>query len=126
MNSNQAFPAVNPADYINTTAFFGEIKKTILSGDFKGGTITNIFGATKLDFTHADMTGVAVLDISMIFGEIKIRVPDDWQIEIHLSQLFTVADDKRKYKTQSVNGDKVLVLKGISVFANIEIVGIKR
>ena len=118
-------PTVMPRteDHINTTAIFGEIKKTIISKDFKGGKVNNLFGTTKLDFTHTGLTGVAVLDISQCFGEVKVMVPSDWRIESDLSQIFAVVEDNRDNVYQTNKSDKVLVIKGTSVFAQVEILG---
>ena len=120
MTSNTAFSNFNPDDYINTTAIFSEIKKTVLSKSFKGGKINNLFGATKLDFTNADLNGMAVIDVSQAFGEIKIRVPDDWRVETEFSNVFTNIDDKRTNKIH-INADKLLMIKGVSVCAVIDI-----
>ncbi|MGZ3752418.1 MAG: hypothetical protein ACXVB0_19635 [Mucilaginibacter sp.] len=111
----------NAEDHLNATAIFGGIKKTILSKNFKGGKISNVFGGTELDFTHADLNGVAVLDISQVFGGMVITVPNDWRIETDLSQLFAVVDDYRDNVYQTKKSDKVLVLKGSSVCASVEI-----
>ncbi|MFI5160376.1 MAG: LiaF domain-containing protein [Sphingobacteriales bacterium] len=108
-------------DYIHSTAVFAGIKKTILSKDFKGGKVSNIFGATELDFTHADLMGTALLDISQAFGEVSITVPADWRVEADVSQLMAVVEDFRNDVYRSKNSDKVLILKGISFCANVEI-----
>ncbi|MDB5154994.1 MAG: hypothetical protein JWR54_3745 [Mucilaginibacter sp.] len=116
-------PTVIPSseDHLHVSAIFSGIKKTILSKDFKGGKINNLFGSTELDFTHADLTGAAILDISQAFGETTITVPNDWRIETDLSQLFAVVDDYRNNVYQTKKSDKVLVLKGGSVCASVEI-----
>jgi len=111
----------NAEDYIQSTAIFSGVKKTILSKDFKGGKVSNIFGSTELDFTNADLNGTALLDISQAFGEVTITVPTDWRIEADLSQLIAVVDDFRNNTYLAKNSDKVLVLKGISFCANVEI-----
>ncbi|HTE01271.1 MAG TPA: LiaF domain-containing protein [Mucilaginibacter sp.] len=111
----------NEADYINSTALFSGIKKTIISKDFKGGKISNLFGGVELDFTHAELCGVAILDISQAFGGTTITVPNDWRIETDLSQLFATVDDNRDNVYQTKRSDKVLVLKGSSVCAGVEI-----
>ncbi len=111
----------NAEDYIHSTAVFSGIKKTILSKDFKGGKVSNIFGSTELDFTNADLNGTALLDISQAFGEVTITVPTDWRIEADLSQLMAVVDDFRNNTYLAKNSDKVLILKGISFCANVEI-----
>ena len=72
----------NNEDHLNVNSVFSSIEKTILSKDFKGGKINNLFGSTELDFTNADIIGTAILDISQTFGETTIAVPADWRIEI--------------------------------------------
>jgi len=111
----------NTEDHIDVTAVFSEVKKTIISKDFKGGKVNNVFGNTELDFTNADLTGVAILDISQTFGETTITVPGDWRIETNMSHLFAKTDDFRNNVYQTKNSDKVLVINGGSFFANIEI-----
>lgn len=112
----------NGEDYVNASALFGGIKRTIFSKDFKGGRISNWFGGTELDFTHADLNGMAVLDISQAFGATTITVPGDWRIEADFSQLLAVIDDNRNNVYQTNKSDKILMLKGVSVCANVEII----
>jgi len=121
MNFQSSTVMPNAEDYLQSTAVFSGIKKTILSKDFKGGKVSNIFGSTELDFTNADLTGTALLDISQAFGEVTITVPTDWRIEADLSQLMAVVDDFRNNTYLAKNSDKVLILKGISFCGNVEI-----
>jgi len=44
-------------DYLDAVSIFGGVKKMILSKDFKGGEIVNIFGGADIDFTQADIKG---------------------------------------------------------------------
>jgi predicted membrane protein len=120
--TNIAAPsAVNPADYVNTTVVFGETKRTVISKDFKGGRIASLFGATKLDFTNADIQGVVVLDISQVMSETKIRVPSDWRVEADQTLFLATIDDKRTVLSQNINAGKVLILTGISIFGVVTI-----
>ena len=119
--NNQATYIFANDDYINTTAVFGGIKKTVISKDFRGGKISNLFGSTELDFTHADLAGVAVLDISQGFGEVKIAVPSDWWIESNTTQLFATVEDNRTNTMNAYDSKKILVLRGTSVFGVVEI-----
>ena len=121
MNNHSTFNFANPDDYINTTAFFSGIKKTILSKDFRGGIINNLFGETVIDFTHADLTGVAVLDITQGFGEVKIIVPQDWCIETDTTKVLASVEDKRTNTGESYNSSKILVIRGVSVFAAVKV-----
>ncbi|MDP9079213.1 MAG: cell wall-active antibiotics response protein [Bacteroidota bacterium] len=120
MNNQAAFIFTND-DYINTTTIFGGIKKTIISKDFRGGRVSNIFGATELDFTNADIAGVAVLDISQGFGEVKIAVPGDWWIESDTTQVFATVEDRRLNVMNTYDSKKILVLRGTSFFGVVEV-----
>jgi len=120
MNNQAAFIFAND-DYINSTTIFGAIKKTIISKDFRGGKVSNIFGATELDFTNADIAGVAVLDISQAFGEVKIAVPSDWWIESGTTQFFATVEDRRLNVMNTYDSKKILVLRGTSFFGVVEV-----
>jgi len=109
-------------NYINTTAIFGEVKKYILSKDFKFGQLTNIFGATKVDFSNADINGAVILDSFQLFGEIKIKVPPTWHVISEMTNIFMEVDDKRRNRTANIDENKVLVLRGVGIFAAIKIV----
>jgi predicted membrane protein len=122
MNILSGTITTNREDYLNTTTIFGGVKRTILSKDFKGGHIQNIFGSTELDFTYADITGIVTLDISQAFGEITIAVPADWRVETDLVHFCSVVDEDRTYNNRGYNSSKVLLLKGVSVMAVIDVV----
>ena len=108
-------------DYLDTVSVFGGVKKTILSKDFKGGEVVNIFGGAELDFTQADITGRVILDITQIFGGTKIIIPSHWQVVSDIAAVFGSIDDKRMRSTAAPNSEKILVLKGVSIFAGVDI-----
>jgi len=113
--------ATNTDDYISTTAIFGEVKKYIISKNFKAATITNMFGTTTFDFSRADINGTAIIDISLLFGEVKLKVPANWHVVTDATNIFVAVDDKRKYTGGNVNVDKVLMLKGTGAFGSVKI-----
>ena len=106
---------------ININSVFSSLDKPMITKDFKGGKISNLFASTELDLSKADLSGLVVLNISQLFGEITLTVPADWHVEVDISQLFATVDDYRENRYGTKNSDKVLTLKGTSVFANIEI-----
>jgi predicted membrane protein len=108
-------------DYLDAVSVFGGVKKTILAKDFKGGEIVNIFGGAELDLTQADINGRVVLDITQIFGGTKIVVPSNWQVVSDIAAVFASVDDKRIRSTAALGSEKILVLKGVSIFAGIDI-----
>ena len=41
-------------DFISSSTIFGCVQRTVLSKNFKGGGIINLFGSTELDLTQAE------------------------------------------------------------------------
>ncbi|OKS84992.1 LiaF transmembrane domain-containing protein [Mucilaginibacter polytrichastri] len=122
--TEQVFGTSNHAtgdDHIDTTSVFGSVHKTILSKDFKGGEVVNIFGGTELNFTQADISGRVYIDITQLFGGIKIIVPPHWQVTSDLAAVFAGIDDKRRPGAIPLSTEKILVLKGTSIFAGVEV-----
>jgi len=108
-------------NFIDHTAVFGSVEKTILSKDFHGGDLTSFFGGTELNLIQADINGKVILDITTIFGGTKLIVPSNWEIKSELVAVFGGIEDKRPVQG-TVNPEKVLILKGTTIFGGIEIV----
>lgn len=108
-------------DYLDAVSIFGGVKKTILSKNFRGGEIVNVFGGAELDFTQANINGQVIIDITQIFGGTKIIVPAHWQVVSDLAAVFASVDDKRIRTAAPADSDKILVLKGTSIFAGVDI-----
>jgi predicted membrane protein len=106
-------------DYLDATSIFGSANKTIFTKTFRGGEIVNIFGGAEIDFTQSDISGQVIIDVTQIFGGIKLLVPPHWHVTSDTVSLFAGFDDKRKQK--NLTGDKVLMITGTSIFAGIEI-----
>lgn len=108
-------------DFIDSTAIFGGVNKVIVSKNFKGGDIVNIFGGCDLNLTQADFTGTITIDFVQIFGGAKITVPTDWKIVVNTTSVFGGVEDKRPPSLIKENPDKTLIIDGTSIFAGISI-----
>ena len=108
-------------DVLDSTSVFGGTKKTIFSKNFKGGDIVNIFGGAEINLTQADVQGTAVLELTQIFGGTKIVVPPHWDIKPDMAAIFGGIDDKRMIQNTVIDRNKVLVIKGTSIFGGVEI-----
>ena len=106
--------------YINSV--FSGVKRNILSKNFKGGEITCIFGGVEINFMQADIQGTAVLKLEQVFGGLQLVLPANWTVQNEIDGTFQGVDDKRRF-LNSTDPDKVLVLRGSSVFAGIQIKG---
>jgi len=116
-----AVPPFMGDDHIDTVSVFGGVKRTILSKSFKGGEIVNIFGGTDLDLTQADINGHVIIEVTQLFGGIKLIIPPHWQVTSDVAAVFSSVDDKRRSMGTPLSADKVLVIKGVSIFAGVDI-----
>jgi len=108
-------------DFVDSTSIFGGSKKIIISKNFKGGDLVNIFGGNELDLSQADFTGVAVIEITTIFGGTKLLVPSNWSVKSEAVTIFGGIEDKRRMQTITENPEKTLLLRGTVIFGGIDI-----
>ena len=113
---------VGAEDYLDTVSIFGGIKKNIVSKNFLGGEIVTIMGGAEINLTQADINGTIVIDITQVFGGTKLIVPPQWKVSSDLAAVFGGIEDKRPL-VQSINlaDNKVLILRGTSIFGGIDI-----
>jgi hypothetical protein len=110
-------------DYMDSVTIFGNIKKNIITKEFRGGEATTIFGGTELNFSQADIEGKIVLDLTMIFGGVKLIVPPHWKIQTEdMVAIFGGVEDKRPIHRDAVQeANKTLIIKGTCIFGGIDI-----
>lgn len=108
-------------DFVNSTSIFGGAKKIIISKNFKGGDLVNVFGGTELDLSQADFTGTSIIEITTIFGGTKMLVPSNWSVKSEVITIFGGIEDKRRMQTMTEAPEKTLLLRGTVIFGGIDI-----
>jgi predicted membrane protein len=108
-------------DYIDSISVFGGVKKIILSKNFKGGEITCFMGGAEINLSQADMQGPTALDVTQVFGGTKIIVPAHWYIKTEVITVFGGIEDKRPLVAANMDLNKLLIIRGTSVFGGIDI-----
>ncbi|OAQ41643.1 hypothetical protein A5893_00595 [Pedobacter psychrophilus] len=108
-------------EFLDSVSVFGGNKKNVLSKDFKGGDIVTIMGGCEINFLHADIIGTVVLDVTQIMGGTKIVIPPTWDVVTEMTAIFGGIDDKRSLVQVLPDRSKILLIKGTSIFAGIEI-----
>lgn len=108
-------------DYMKSTAIFSEERKTIISKNFLGGEIVNIFGGTDINLMQADINTPVVIDIFQIFAGTKIIVPSHWKIKSEVVSVFGEVVDRRFVQGGLQDDRKTLYIKGTSIFGGVTI-----
>lgn len=108
-------------DFINTSSIFGGTSKNILSKNFKGGSVVNVFGGTELFLGQADINGTAIIDTTTIFGGITLVIPSNWTVKSQATVIFGGLEDKRSITPVADGTEKILIIKGTVMFGGIDI-----
>lgn len=118
----QNYSGPSREDYLDTVSVFGGIKKNVVSKHFRGGDIVTIMGGAEINLSQADIQGTVVIDVTQVFGGTKLIVPPQWKVSSDLAALFGGIEDKRPLmQAGSQAEDKVLILRGTSIFGGIDI-----
>ncbi|BEV71721.1 hypothetical protein THUN1379_12030 [Paludibacterium sp. THUN1379] len=88
------------------------------SQDFQGGTLNVVMGGIELDLRQASISNQATLQVNVVGGGIKIRIPHDWQLQLNISPVLGGIEDKT---VPPMHSDKILLLQGEVVLGGIEI-----
>jgi predicted membrane protein len=121
-NAEQKAENLGP-DFINESNVFNGNDKKIISKNFRGGKITNVFGGGTYDFLDCELAeGKNVLEMENIFGGVKLLIPSDWVIHLDISAVFGgFADKRRRMPPPTDPSKKELYITGVAIFGGGEI-----
>lgn len=112
---------ITSTDKLAINAVFCGAKKRILSKNFEGGAITAVFGGVELNMSHTDFDKEITIDLTVVFGGLKIIIPNNWELKTQMTTIAAGIEDKRYMEGLQVVPDKTLVLTGTVVFGGIDI-----
>lgn len=106
---------------LDMTSAFGGIKKVVYNKSFKGGEILTIFGGGEVNLLNADFEGTIILEVTVMFGGIKLIVPAHWEVSTtEAVAIFGGIDDKRSYNTPT-DPNKKLIVRGTILFGGLDV-----
>lgn len=111
---------ISNEDIIDATSVFGGTKKKVLSKNFMGGEMVNVFGGSEIDLLQADIQGAAVLDVTAIFGGATLLVPAHWNVVSKATAILGEVKDRR-VSVGKTDPNKTLVLEGTVILGGIDI-----
>jgi predicted membrane protein len=88
------------------------------SKEFAGGEVGVVMGAIEIDLRQASIATEAVLHLSVVMGNIEIKVPPDWSVAVNGSPLMGGIEDKT---VPPMSPGKRLVIEGSVVMGGVEI-----
>jgi predicted membrane protein len=106
---------------LNVVSIFANVRKNILTKNFKGGEIVCIFGGAEINLNNADIPQTVKIEAVNIFGGTKLYVPNNWEIKSEVAAIFGGVEDKRRFPSITVVPDRTLILKGFCMFGGLEI-----
>jgi predicted membrane protein len=116
---------VTLASSLNENVLFGGIIKRVDSSEFGGGVINCIFGNVEVDLRRAVMLAgrkSATVDVHCVFGAVKIRVPESWQVNVQGLGVFGTFEDKIiPVRSPDIFESPALIVVGHSVFGSVEV-----
>jgi predicted membrane protein len=115
---------LSDVDSIDEVAVFGGGDRTIVTDSFKGGKILAIFGGSNFNLMRSNLApGKNYLDLLIIFGGMKLVVPEDWNVKIEAVSIFGGFTDKHRVSTpvSGIDGQSELIIKGLVIFGGGEI-----
>ena len=92
----------------------------IFSGDFQSGSVNIVMGSGTLDMRDARIVDKpATLEVSIVMGEVKVRVPAEWNVQIANSATMADAKDTRTRENDSHDPD--LIIRGSVTMGSLQI-----
>lgn len=108
-------------DIINVSSTFGNVERNIFTKNFKGGSISCMFGGAQLNFAQADIQDTAIIDVSVMFGGGEIIIPSNWNVKNELSVILGGIEDRRTVNNSVTESGKTLILRGNIMLGGFEI-----
>lgn len=90
------------------------------SRQFRGGSVSAVFGGAEVDLRNAALAPDAGLDVFVAFGGVEIRVPEGWQVSVRGLPLFGGIENATA-KENLASDAPVLPVNATALFGGVEI-----
>jgi hypothetical protein len=107
-------------DTVNSFNVFSGSEVASHSKQFRGGSITAVFGGAEVDLRDALPAADAQLDVFAAFGGVEIRVPDGWHVITRGLPLFGGIENVTA-REQLPEDAPVLPISATALFGGIEV-----
>lgn len=112
--------ATETHEHIDETAVFSGLKRIVHAKNFKGGTVTAVFGGAEIDLTGVELRKEgAVLNVTVIFGGATIRVPQNIRIDSGGTPI--LGGWENKFSSSAPADAPRLKIHGTAIFGGVEV-----
>ena len=104
---------------LNVSAFFAGGEHRSSSEVIRSGQVSAIFGSAEVDLRGTTLEGdAASIEATALFGSLRLRVPNDWAIDVQTTNMFGSFESKR---AQPDDPKARLSILATSTFGSIEL-----
>lgn len=125
LEATRGLPESSPASRtLEELAVFGGGDRVIRTDDFRGGSVSVIFGGFDIDLREAVMKGdSATIDVFVCFGGLDLRVPEGWNVIIEATPIFGSSEYKPPPggPLTPASDRKTLTITGAVIFGGVEV-----
>lgn len=113
---------VDTEDQVNSFIAFGGANPRFESANFRGGSVTALFGGSEVDLTGAGLAPEgAKLDVTAMFGGVEVQVPAGWQVKVSGLPIFGGWDNKTARASEKTPEGPVLNVNCFVAFGGVEV-----
>lgn len=110
------------SDSVNVVGVLGSTKRLSAAQAFKGGQVTSVLGEVEIDLRGATMAdGPVTLEVTSILGEVKLKVPSQWSVNVENATLLGDTDDDRDHANTSERDSPTLNVTGLVLLGSLKI-----
>lgn len=109
-------------DLVDEVNVFSGSKSEILSKNFQGGKIVNVFGGSHIDFSNADLAeGKNLIEVVCVLGGVEMIVPAHWHVVLDVKGVLGAFEIKGNRGNVEIDHSKQLFIQGIAVLGGGEV-----
>ena len=104
---------------LNVSAFFAGGEHRSSDQVIRSGQVSAIFGSAEVDLRGTTLEGdAASIEATALFGSLRLRVPNDWAVDVQTTNMFGSFESKR---AQPSDPKARLSILATSTFGSIEL-----
>lgn len=109
-------------NFFEVNNLMGGTKEEYNFAQLKGGIINCVMGGTELDLTNASLEKGASIDVFLMMGGAKIKVPKDWNVVLETDNIMGESKDRNAEDEDVVeDSSKTLKIRGTVLMGGLEI-----